>query len=203
MEKVKQWLYYFIIGIISLIALCFLPMIGSTVGLGWNTPTTNVGWIVWITVKVIVAVLNVLILHCFMLQAKINVKDNKRYIEAQNILAKQTAKEVIPRSPNVWNRIQYGRKGVIIFITTALSTIALTQAFLTFDWMAMLTYLFTIIMGIIFGILQMKSAEDYWTDEFWQYANMVKKDLEKNAEDAIDPIVDCNNSNNYSEKENR
>jgi hypothetical protein len=178
MDKVKQWMYYFIIGIVSMIALCFLPMIGSNVGLGWNLPNTVVGWIVWIAVKLIVAVLNVLIFHCFMLQAKINIKDNEKYIEAREILRLSNQKDFIPRSPSLWNKQQYGQKGVTIFITTALSTIALTQAMLTFDWMAMLTYLFTIIMGLIFGIMQMKTAEDYWTDEFWQYAQQVKRDLE-------------------------
>lgn len=174
MDKVKQWMYYFIIGIVSMIALCFLPMIGSDIGLGWNLPDTVVGWIVWVVVKLIVAVLNVLIFHCFMLQAKINIKDNPRYIEAQEILRLNNVKQYIPRSPNAWNKQQYGQKGVSIFITTALSTIALTQAMLTFDWMSMLTYFFTIIMGLIFGIMQMKTAEDYWTDEFWQYAQGIK-----------------------------
>lgn len=178
MDKVRQWMYYFIIGIVSMIALCFLPMIGSNVGLGWNLPNTFVGWVVWVTVKLIVAVLNVLIFHCFMLQAKINIKDNEKYIEAKQILSENDIKEFIPRSPNAWNRQQYGQKGVTIFITTALSTVALTQAMLTFDWMSMLTYLFTIIMGLIFGIMQMKTAEDYWTDEFWQYATKYKKDME-------------------------
>ena len=178
MDKVKQWMYYFIIGIVSLIALCFLPMIGSNVGLGWNLPNTVVGWVVWVTVKIIVAVLNVLIFHCFMLQAKINIKDDKNYKEAREILSKNDVKEFIPRSPNAWNKQQYGQKGVTIFITTALSTVALTQAMLTFDWMSMLTYLFTIIMGLIFGVMQMKTAEDYWTNEFWQYAQQVKRDME-------------------------
>lgn len=178
MEKIRQWMYYIIIGIISVIALCFLPMIGSSAGLDWNMPDTSAGWIVWVVVKVIVAVLNVLIFHCFMSQAKINVKDNQQYKEAIEILRLNEVKEYVPKSPNTWNRIQYTRKGVVIFITTALSTIALTQAILTFDWMAMLTYLFTIIMGLIFGILQMKDAEEYWTNEFWQYAQKVKKDME-------------------------
>lgn len=171
-------MYYFIIGLVSMIALCFLPMIGSNVGLGWNLPNTFVGWVVWVTVKLIVAILNVLIFHCFMLQAKINIKDNEKYKEAKTILSTNKVKEFVPRSPNAWNRQQYGQKGVTIFITTALSTVALTQAMLTFDWMSMLTYLFTIVMGLIFGVMQMKTAEDYWTDEFWQYATKVKKDME-------------------------
>lgn len=192
MDKVKQWMYYFIIGIVSMIALCFLPMIGSGVGLDWATPDTVVGWIVWVVVKLIVAVLNVLIFHCFMLQAKINIKDNEKYIEAKEILRDNQVKEYIPRGPEAWNKQQYGQKGITIFITTALSTVALTQAMLTFDWMAMLTYLFTIVMGLIFGIMQMKTAEDYWTDEFWQYAKMVQKDMELVKTEPVeqrDPVV--------------
>ena len=179
MDKVKQWLYYFIIGIVSMIALCFLPMIGSNVGLGWNLPDTEVGWIVWITVKVIVAVLNVLIFHCFMMQAKINAKTNPKYQEALEILRLTKQKEFVPRSPSSWNKQQYGQKGITLFITTALSTVALTQAMLTFDWMSMLTYLFTIIMGLLFGVMQMETAEEYWTDEFWQYAQEVKRKAEQ------------------------
>ena len=182
MDKIKQWLYYFIIGIISMIALCFLPMIGSDIGLDLNLPDTEVGWIVWVTVKLIVAVLNVLIFYCFMMQAKLNVKDNPKYVEALDILKLTKHKDVTPRSPSSWNRQQYGQKGIVLFITTALSTIALTQAMLTFDWMSMLTYLFTIIMGLIFGVIQMENAEEYWTNEFWQYAQLVKYEQELAAE---------------------
>lgn len=177
MDKLKQWLYYFIIGIVSMIALCFLPMIGSDIGLAWNLPDTQIGWIVWVTIKTIVAVLNVLIFHCFMMQAKLNIKNDPKYVEALDTLKLAKQKDYTPRSPSSWNRQQYGSKGVIIFITTALSTVALTQAMLTFDWMSMLTYLFTIIMGIIFGVMQMETAEEYWTNEFWQYAQQVKQEL--------------------------
>ena len=192
-------MYYFIIGIVSLIALCFLPMIGSSVGLGWNLPNTFVGWVVWITVKLIVAVLNVLIFHCFMMQAKINIKDNERYIEAQSILRVNKVKEFIPRSPAAWNKQQYGTKGITIFITTGLSTVALTQAMLTFDWMSMLTYLFTIVMGLIFGIMQMKVAEDYWTDEFWQYAQQIKRDLELAKKEHTEQTNDSSSTNSRTD----
>lgn len=184
MDKVRQYIYYFIIGILSLITLTFLPMIGSAIGLGWNVPTTAVGWIVWAAVKLIMAVINVLIFHSFMCQAKLNVKDNEKYRQAMEILSK-AKEEHAPRSPRKWNAEQYGKKGVTIFITTALATVALTQAMLTFDWVSMLTYLFTIIMGLIFGVLQMKTAENYWTDEFYRYAIIVKEtqEEEKNLEE--------------------
>lgn len=178
-DKVRQWMYYFIIGIISFVALVFLPMIGSTIGLGWNLPNTTVGWVVWVAVKLIIATINILIFHSFMCQAKLNVKTDPKFVEANDILGKVKLKKYLPRNPAKWNAQQYGRKGTIIFFTSALTVIALTQAMLTFDWMSMLTYLFTIVMGLIFGILQMKSAEDYWTDEYWKYAMMIKENHEQ------------------------
>lgn len=176
MDKMKQWLYYVIIGVISFISLVFLPMVGSTVGLSWNVPDTVVGWIVWVAVKLIVSTINILIFYCFMSQAKVNVKDNPNYKEAREILFKQKNKEVLPKSPQKWNTEQYVKKGTTIFITSALSTVALTQAVLSFDYISMLTYLFTIIMGLIFGIIQMKTAEEYWTTEFLEYAKMKQKE---------------------------
>lgn len=128
-----------------------------------------------------------------MQQAKVNVKDNENYKKARNILMKQKEKEVLPKSPNKWNSQQYIKKGSTIFITTGLSTIALTQAILTFDYVSMLTYLFTIIMGLIFGILQMKTAEEYWTDEYLQYALM------KERENASEAKTECCNSNKEEE----
>lgn len=184
MDKVRQWLYYFIIGIISLIALVFLPMIGSTVGAKWNIPDTNVGWIVWVVTKIIVAALNILIFHSFMRQAKLNVRDNENFKEAQRILIK-AKQEQLPKSPAKWNAAQYGQKGVFIFISTGLATVALTQAILSFDWVSMLTYLFTIVMGIIFGVLQMKKTEEYWTDEYFRYAKMIEEEQKKEKDQDV------------------
>lgn len=182
MDKIKQSLYYIIIGVVSFIALVFLPMIGSTVGLGWNIPDTTVGWIVWVGSKIIVSTLNVLIFHCFMCQAKINIKDNENYKKAREILTDVKLKEIKPRSPGKWKAEQYGKKGVTIFITSSLAVVALTQAVLTFDYISMLTYLFTIIMGLIFGILQMKTAEEYWTREYLEYALYRQETALKQAE---------------------
>jgi hypothetical protein len=35
-------------------------------------------------------------------------------------------------------------------------------------------------MGVIFGFLQMNEAEEYWTSEFWRYAQQLKKETNKN-----------------------
>lgn len=69
-----------------------------------------------------------------------------------------------------------------IFFGTALATVALTQAILTYDYVAMLTYLFTIGLGIVFGILQMKNVELYLTTEMYEYALMKEKENDKDKQ---------------------
>lgn len=184
-EKWKQWQYYAIIGVISLVALFFLPMIGSEAGLAWKIPTTTVGWIVYVTSKLLVATINVLIFHCFILQAKINIQDDSRYLEAIEILDQLSPTHTEnSRSPGQYFKYTYGRKGVTIFATSILSAVGLTQAVLTFDWISMLTYFFTILMGLIFGVLQMNQTESYWTTEFLRYAKKTKELTDKKAEEA-------------------
>lgn len=169
-DALRLRLYYILIGVVSLIALGFLPFLGSEIGLEWNIPNTTVGWIVWVGARIIIAVINVLIYYCFMEQAKLNVRDNASYKKANELLAKCTQKEVTPRSPRKWNAQQYGKKGTTLFITSGLATVALSQAILTFDWVSLLTYLFTVVIGIVFGVVQMKQAEIYWTTEYYDFA---------------------------------
>ena len=170
-QKIRDALYMIIIGIISLIMLLFLPMVGSTIGLEWNIPDTLVGWIVYIATKLIMAGLNITIYYCFMEQAKINVKDDPNYKEAISYLRnnKKKDKKHKPLSPKSWTARQYAFKGSAIFITSALTTISLAQAILVYDLTTFLSYLFTLTMGIVFGIMQMKRAEEYWTVEFVEY----------------------------------
>lgn len=173
-EKWQQMQYYIIIGVVSAVALFFLPMLGSSIGLAFVLPNTVAGWIVYITSKLLVAALNVIIFHCFVLQAKVNIKDNENYLAAVAMLKTINAdNDFAPRSPEEYMKGIYGKKGIAIFITTALAAIGLTQAVLTFSWVSMLSYLFTVLMGVIFGILQMNQTEIYWIEEFYQYARKV------------------------------
>jgi len=184
-EKAKQNMYYILIGIISFISVAFLPMVGSTVGLGWKLPDTPTGWVVWAISRLIIATINVLIFYSFMEQAKLNVAKDPHYIEATEILLKAKKADHTPRSPRKWQALQYGKRGTKIFISSALSVVALGQAILSFDWVSMLAFIFTIAMGIVFGILQMKKAEAYWTDEFYRYALMIKEEEAKKPEEIV------------------
>ena len=174
-QTLKQGMYYIIIAVISLISVVFLPMVGTTLGLGWKLPDTTAGWVVWGVSRAIVATINVLLFHSFMEQAKLNIKDNEHYKEAREILVKVKKKEHKPKSPAQWNAAQYGKKGTTIFLSSAMSVVAIGQAVLSYDWATALAYLFTLGMGIIFGIMQMKKAETYWTTEYYEYALMRKR----------------------------
>ena len=184
-EKAKQNMYYILIGIISFISVAFLPMVGSTIGLGWKLPDTPTGWVVWAISRLIIATINVLIFYSFMEQAKLNVAKDPHYIEATEILLKAKKADHTPRSPRKWQALQYGKRGTKIFISSALSVVALGQAILSFDWVSMLAFMFTIAMGVVFGILQMKKAEAYWTDEFYRYALMIKEEEAKKPEEIV------------------
>ena len=191
----RQYQYYIIIGVISLIALFFLPLVGSEAGLAWRLPNTTAGWIVYVVSKLIVATLNILIFHCFILQAQVNIRDNPKYLEACELLSTISPnEETTPKSPIEWKKTVYGKKGVAIFFTSVISAVGLTQAVLTFDWVSMLTYLFTILMGLIFGILQMNQTEIYWTTEFPQYAKKVKKDMDLAQEALLEQEHDTSDS---------
>lgn len=184
-EKAKQNMYYILIGIVSFISVAFLPMVGSTVGLGWKLPDTPTGWVVWAISRLIIATINVLIFYSFMEQAKLNVAKDPHYIEATEILLKAKKADHTPRSPQKWQALQYGKRGTKVFISSALSVVALGQAILSFDWVSMLAYIFTIAMGVVFGVLQMKKAEAYWTDEFYRYALMIKEEEAKKPEEIV------------------
>ena len=182
-EKWKLYQWYAIIGMLSAVAVFFLPMLGTTADLQFLFPNTLAGWVVYITTKIFAIILNVLIFHSFIQQGVLNIKDNPYYIEAMTILNRYGIMlEDEPRSPEEWKRDTYGKKGVSLAITTALSAIGLTQAVLTFDLTAMLTYIFTVFMGVIFGLIQMNATEDYHTGELWRYAKKIEKLYQSNSE---------------------
>lgn len=179
-NNVQAYLYYILIGVISLIMLIFLPMAGSVAGLAWVLPTTTAGWVVYVVSKLSSAGFNVAIFHCFNKQGKLNIQNNPSYLEAKNILQiAHENKEIIFRSPSQFSKDIYSKKGFTIFITTLLGAVGLGQAILTFNLVEFLVQLVALIIGVIFGVLQMKSTEEYWTVEYLGYA---KYELKKSKE---------------------
>ena len=174
-KKWTNYLYYILIGVLSFISLVFLPMLGSELGMSFNFPTTTAGWFVYITSQLIAAVINVLIFHSFICQAKLNIKDNPNYLRAVELLRSNKEKTYIPRSLTRFNMKEYGVKGVTIFLGSILATVAIGEAILTYNYVKLISYLLVIIMGIIFGILECKKYEEYYTTEYLDYAEMVER----------------------------
>lgn len=170
LQKTQLYAYYIIIGVLSLVVVFFFPFVGSTIGFTFTWPTTTSGWIVFVVSKLCVALINILIFHLFILQAKVNVKDNPAYKAAVDKLA-VTKKSYVPLSPAQFFAREYGFKGISVFVLSMVSAIGLTQAVLTFDLIMMLTYLFTILMGITAGYMEMRKVEEFWTEEFPEYAD--------------------------------
>lgn len=174
-KRVQDYLYYFMIAIISLCAMLVIPCFGSTVGMEWNFPNSVVGWIVFITSKLTVAIVNILIFHGFIKQSRINIRDNPAYLEAMKILNDVGRKTYTPRSLAEINKKEYGHKMITIFISSMFSAFSFSQAILTFDITSLISYSITVLFGIIFGLLEMKKYEDYYTHEFVDYAKYVQE----------------------------
>jgi len=170
LEKMGLYSNYIIIAIASLISVFFFPFLGSTVGLALVLPNTVAGWIVFVATKLCVGAINVLIFHCFVQQAKVNVREHPSYLEARRILDEEDHRDNVPLSPKQFFAREYGVKGASVFILSVLSAFSLAQAILAFDLVMMLTYIFTIVGGIIAGFLEMKKVEDFWIYDYLNYA---------------------------------
>lgn len=207
-EQLKLYQGYIIIILLSLISVIFLPMIGTAVDLGFAFPNTAAGWLIWIASKLAVTTINILLFDQFVRQAKINIKDNENYLKAQAIFNElETPEEEFLPTPREYLGKLYRTKGVTLFFTTLLSLVAFSNALLTFNWVSMLTYLFTIVMGCIFGWITMANVEDYWTDTYYKLALKIlrqsesEKTDEKQAE--LTPAAYVENINSLlEEKEN-
>ena len=187
-QTIKQNIYYILVAVISIIALVFLPMIGSDVDGAFNFPTSAVGWVIYVVQQLISAIINVLIFHSFICQSEINVRDNEYYLAAVRILRECRDGEAIPMSLEQFRAKEYGFKGATVFVSSIMATFAFTQAILTFDYVRLLTYLFVVAGGIIFGIITMKRWEIFYTTTYYDYAiyYQKKKQQEKLEQEKTD-----------------
>lgn len=182
-DKTRNYIYYIVIALISLVSVVFLPMVSSDLP-GFDFPTTTAGWFAYVITRLGIAGVNVLFLILFMEQAKVNVSKDPKYIEANEILAKaQLKKEWVPRSPSKFQKSTYTKKGISLFFSSVLSVMSLADALLKFDIVAFLSYLVTIFFGVVFGFISMKKAEGYWTEEYWYYAKKIEKEIENGNHD--------------------
>lgn len=182
-EKFSLNFYYCLIFLLSLLVMTVAPMFtpsaNTDIGISAIFPHSIIGWAIYVCTKVFVAVVNLLLFHCFVKQAKLNIKDNEKYIAACKIYEMYHPKEYNPRGPKQYFGQLYRKKGIMIFLTSMLSAVVLTNAILSFDVTAFITYSMTIAMGIIFGVLKMKEVETYWTGEFYDAAMLLQSKYKK------------------------
>lgn len=182
-EKFSLNFYYCLIFLLSLLVMTVAPMFtpsaNTNIGISAIFPHSVIGWAIYVCTKVFVAVVNLLLFHCFVKQAKLNIKDNEKYIAACKIYEMYHPKEYNPRGPKQYFGQLYRKKGIMIFLTSMLSAVVLTNAILSFDVTAFITYSMTIAMGIIFGVLKMKEVETYWTGEFYDAAMLLQNKYNK------------------------
>lgn len=185
-EVLRNNLYYVIIGVLSLLVLIVFPFLRSDFEAGWNFPTTSAGWFLFWFEKVTVTGINLTIFTAFKKQGKLNVLENEMYKKAQELMNKVKSKAYKPLSPLQYQARSYGKKGTTLILTTMFSLVAITRMILNFDYLALIAYSVTILLGIIFGIFAMKSDELYWTNDYYFYAlqqaetldDLIKKDME-------------------------
>ena len=182
-EKFSLNFYYCLIFLLSLLVMTVAPMFtpsaNTDLGISAIFPHSVIGWAIYVCTKLFVGVVNLLLFHCFVKQARINIKDNEKYIAACKIYDMYHPKEYNPRGPKQYFGQLYRKKGVMIFLTSMLSAVVLTNAILSFDVTAFVTYCMTILMGVIFGILKMKEVEAYWTGEFYDSAVLLQNKYQK------------------------
>lgn len=176
---INRYLYYALIFVLSLVCLFFLPMLGSTAGLAFDIPTTVIGWVVWSVSNLCSAGLNTLMFHFFIKQGKVNIKNDPAYTGANQLLQKNELRQVEkPLSPREWHAKQYRNKGISLFLFTVLGTISFGQALLVFNLVKFLSQAITLLIGLVFGFMEMKATEEYWTVEYPEYAELRVKEIQ-------------------------
>lgn len=171
----KDYIYYLVVAVISIMSLTFLPMIGSSMTIGQDLPQSPQEWTLYITIRASASIVNILIFHSFIQQARLNVKNNERYKQAREILLIQVKKSKKPRSLRRFNAEEYSKKGGSLFVGTFFSTLVLTDAIINFSLINFLTYVFTTVITIAFGVMEMKKYEEYYIMEYYEYAVMMKE----------------------------
>lgn len=184
--KLRLYTNYIIIFCVSVTALIVMPMLSTQLGLELNLPDTPLGWFIYCFTKVMGAIINCLLFHSFMSQAKINVKDDPNFIKAQEILMViKDEKAPEPRSEQKYLRTQWLTKGLSIFFGSVLGAFAISNAILNYNYNELLSYGIVVGAGIIFGIKEMLNAERYYTVEYLQYALKLQKENELQKEEEL------------------
>jgi hypothetical protein len=191
-QRLKVNTYYLLVFVISFIALFILPFLGSSLGLKFEVPNTVGGWTVYIITRILGAVINILLFHSFVSQAKVNSLGNENYKKAIEILFDPVNGEIEKElSPAEYLRKEYKIKGVTMGITSLIMLIGLSSAIMSFSWVMFFSYVITVVLGVVFGVIEMLTVEDYWCNRYLIYAYQQRADRQsRRTPDTVGIIAD-------------
>lgn len=181
-DTLSEWMhrstYYIVIAVLSILTLCVFPFLGSSISASIQFPTTKSGWVIWGVTKGSICLINMIIFHSFVKQGKLNIKDDPVYLQALAILSSIKPKKTDKRAPSPakYHASVYTKRGLSLVVTSFLSLMVFGEAILRLDYVALISYFITLVIGIVFGILQMKDEEYYWTKTFLTYAKQQKQE---------------------------
>ena len=165
----NKWLPLIVIMLLQGISLICLPMFDfsseSNEIIKWHNPE----WYEWLF-TIISEVLTVTTFIGFSIQGKLNVKDDARKLEADRILGKLKIKEAKPQSPKSFESKAYISKGITVSITTIGTCLLVPVIAINFNVATLMSLAISSMTSIVFGILNMKRFEDYYTHEYVRYA---------------------------------
>lgn len=175
-DVLRLYTYYILISALSVISLIIFPLLNSNVKIVDTFPKNAAGWLIYITIRVLVVFMNLLIFSNFLAQAKVNVAENENYKKAIEILSRNKPKNYKPKSPAQFLGRTWALKGMTLVVTTIASLFAIGDALLSYDYMILIATIFTIVMSIVLGVMEMKRTEIYYCGEFLDYANFLEKE---------------------------
>lgn len=189
-DTFKQYFNYGIVAITSMLVLVVAPALESAITGELNYPDTLQGWIFWAVGRVAVTVLNLVIFIALDNQSEINARNNENYIRAKEILATDKKLQIKARSPKQIKRHDLLGKIPFIIIGSAATLVALSQIILHYSLATLISYIFTVVVDIIWAVWHMIQKEvDYWSDEYLRYALRVQEE-QKGLEAEIGPKED-------------
>ena len=181
LETFKDYVFYGIIAVVLLIVTFIVPLISGGIqaqDFSYYLPKSVYGWVVFWLIRGGTVLGNMCVYGLFKAQAKRNSMDNKKFIEAEELLKKMKGtKGFVPRSPHQKLIKDWTVKGVWVLLTTAFESIVIGTLIINFDIMTFLSCITSSITAVMFGIVAMIQDEVYWTDEYLDYAKMVTENI--------------------------
>ena len=172
--------------ILSMVAMFLVPLLGSYLTGKTQFPQTIPEWILYFACALAISICSLFIYLALFNQGKMNVKDEKEYIEAKELHLKNfkrmNGKEVVPIDPFVWEKKQKTRKGIYQTIGIFMGLLGLGLAVISWNNSQFVSATLSVIMSIAFGLIKMGDVERMWTEGWLEYELYVEKKLDMEEE---------------------